>query len=152
MFLLSLFLLYSFVFSPFSSSLLLSISPSFSVLRHLSTGSTAGKTCTRHSSLAGLQHDLWLNHGREIGQPRNSAGGRPPRSAGLSPPYPRRGLRKPFLSAGRLPFPFGGCLLCELMTVIITSLSSFVISNPQPERRGSGPFGEMEIFIKQIAV
>lgn len=75
-----------------------------------------------------------------------------PPERGSLPPYPGRGLRKPFLSAGRLPFPFGGCLLCELMTVIITSLSSFVISNPQPERGGSGPFGEMEIFIKQIAV
>jgi hypothetical protein len=45
------------------------------------------------------------------------------------------------------------CLLCELMTVIITSQSSFVINNPEPEGGGGWALWEKgKKFTKQIAV
>lgn len=90
-----------------------------------------------------------------LGRPATLSLGKPPtgnRSVEERGPAggPERGL-SPFFELARLPFPFGGCLLCELMTVIITSLSSFVISNPSLTKGGVDSL-EKYVFIKHIAV
>lgn len=103
--------------------------------------------------LGDLQCDLQIIHRQEIGQPRKPAQESSRWSMGLSLPLLRKRHPKLFPRAlAHLPSPFGGCLLCELMTVIITALSSFVISYAKPRSGGSGLFFQIKVFIKQIAV
>lgn len=100
---------------------------------------------------------------RSLGKPRTRnrsteetcPGGQPLQPGFIRAPLPsfeEEAAKALPLYAGGLPFPFGGSLLCELMTVIITSPSSFVISKAKPQSGGSGLPCQMKVFMKQIAV
>lgn len=88
-----------------------------------------------------LPREFWMHCGQEMDRPRTPSCGS----------CWRFGCGSPTLTGKPSPgnsLPSLRCLLCQLMAVIITSKSSFVIAN----QRGGRLFGEMKKFTKQIAV